>query len=406
MNFLEARDILPHGQFAYRKGLGTCDALLSLTCPIQAALDGSSEVCAVCLDFSAAFDRICHCALLYKLESLGIGGLLLSILRNFLQCRSQSVVVDGFCGESCPVVSGVPQGSVLGPILFILFTSDMWDSIENPLVSYADDTTIFRVIKDPSSRASAALSLNRDLEKIFQWCIRWGMKLNPSKTQVIYFSRSRTMEPAHPPLRINDYVLVPSDHIKILGVILDSKLTFRRHILSMVSSLSSKVGILRRSLQIFNDIDVARRCFFSFLLPIFEYCSPVWGSSKHLSLLDGVLRQINRIVPDLNIDLNHRRNVASMCMFFKVLNNIRHPANSLVPPNYNCIRNTRNNLKFNSKAFRLPLCRTEQFTRDLIPRCVKIWNYLPEDTVLAPSIHLFKLGVNSFLTGLVAPFGP
>ena len=186
LSFVESHGLLPNGQFAYRKGLGTCDALLSLTVPIQTALDKLSEVCAVCIDFSAAFDRICHSALLYKLESMGIGGPLLSIIKNFLTSRSQSVVVDGVRGSHCPVLSGVPQGSVLGPILFILFTSDMWDSMENELISYADDTTLFRVIKDASLRASAALSLNRVLERLSQWCCRWDMKLNLTKTQVIF----------------------------------------------------------------------------------------------------------------------------------------------------------------------------------------------------------------------------
>lgn len=407
MRFVESHNLLPPGQFAYRKGLGTCDALLSLTCPIQAALDRSSEVCAVCLDFSAAFDRICHSALLYKLESLGVGGPLLGVVGDFLHGRSQSVVVDGVHGSPSPVMSGVPQGSVLGPILFIIFTSDMWDSIENELISYADDTTLFREVGSSSSRASAAASLNRDLERISQWCVRWGMKLNPSKTQIIYFSRSKTLEPAHPPLFLGESELVPSDHIKVLGVVLDSKLTFKKHILSLVSSLSSKVGILRKSLKIFNDVAVAERCFFSFLLPIFEYCSPVWGSSKHLPLLDKVFRQIIGILPDLNLDLYHRRDVASLCMFYKILNNSRHPVHCVVPPKFACLRKTRNNLNFNSRALRPHLCKTEQFRRDLLSRCVRYWNCLPEEIVSASNAQLFKLGVNSFLlSGSVAPFGP
>ena len=176
----------------------------------------------------------------------------------------------------------------------------------------------------------------------------------------------------------------------------------------MVHSLSRKVGILRKSIKIFNDPVVARKCFFSFLLPIFEYCSPVWGSaaSQHLSLLDKVLKHITNLVPDLHIDLSHRRSVASLCMFYKIFKNNCHPVHNFFPPFFNRIRETRGNIKLNNSAFRPPLCRTEQFKRDLIPRCIKYWNSLPDDTVSAPSIQSFKLGVNSFLTGLASPLGP
>ena len=141
-NFSEKKNLFPNLQFGFRKGLGTCDALLTITNFVQKALDCGSEVRMVGLDFSAAFDRVNHKALIFKLRQLGVGGPFLSILTEFLSNRLQRVVVDGQFNDYRGVVSGVPQGSVLGPLLFILYTHDMWFGLENMLVSYADDATL------------------------------------------------------------------------------------------------------------------------------------------------------------------------------------------------------------------------------------------------------------------------
>ena len=121
-NFAEKKNLFPHRQFGFRKGLGTCDALLTITNFVQKALDCSCEVRMVGLDFSAAFDRVNHKALIFKLKLLGVGGPFLSILTEFLSNRLQKVVVHGQFNDYRNVVSGVPQGSVLGPLLFLLYT--------------------------------------------------------------------------------------------------------------------------------------------------------------------------------------------------------------------------------------------------------------------------------------------
>ena len=112
--------------FAYRKGLGTCDALLCVSHILQSALESGQEARIVQIDFSAAFGRVDHLGILYKLCSVGIGGSILSILTQFLSNRSQQVMVDGCKSKLVNVVSGVPQGSVLGPLLFLLYTSEQF----------------------------------------------------------------------------------------------------------------------------------------------------------------------------------------------------------------------------------------------------------------------------------------
>ena len=114
------------------------------------------------LYFSAAFDCVNHKDLIFKLRQLGVGGPFLSILTEFLSNRLQRVVVDGQFNDYRNVISGVPQGSVLGPLLFILYTHDMWFGLENMLVSYADDATLLACIPSPNMRSDVTESLNRD----------------------------------------------------------------------------------------------------------------------------------------------------------------------------------------------------------------------------------------------------
>ena len=126
------------------------------------------------------------------------------------------------------VISGIPQGSVPGPLFFIIFTSDMGNDLENKIISYADDTTLYAPIFSPTDRDLVAASLNRDLSKIVTWCHVWGMRLNAKKTNSIIISRSRTLFPPHPDLYILDDRLQNVEFLKLLGVTLDPQLTFEK----------------------------------------------------------------------------------------------------------------------------------------------------------------------------------
>ena len=140
--FMERSGVLPTTQFAYRKGMGTCDALLCVSHTLQSALENAQEAqTSVQIDFSVAFDRVNHLGILYKVCSVGIGGSVLSILTQFLSNRSQQVMVDGCRSKLVNVVSGVPQGIVSGPLLFLLYTSELFSMLENKLIGYADDST-------------------------------------------------------------------------------------------------------------------------------------------------------------------------------------------------------------------------------------------------------------------------
>ena len=281
------------------------DAFLTLVHDLKSGIDTRSEVRVVSLDFSSAFDLVNQSALLFKLESMGVG-YFLKVIRNFPTDRRQCVSVDGQLSEHHLVISGVPQGSVLGPLLFILFTSDMRCGLENNVISYADDTTFYAMIDPPADRISFVESLNRDMRRVHSWCQFWGMKLNPTKTQSIIVSRSRTVIPAHPVLTLCGQNLTVATHLKLLGVSLDDKLSFEKHNRTMSCSLAKKGGILRKCLKIFGDINLVRRTFFAFTLPCFEYCSPVWMSAapSHLRLLLRALNSMRFIITDLDLNLD------------------------------------------------------------------------------------------------------
>ena len=227
--FMECSGVLPTTQFAYRKGLGTCNAPLCMSHALQSSLESRQEARIVLIDFSTAFDRVNHLGILYKLCSVSIGGSVLSILTQFLSNRSQQVMVDGCQSKLVDVVSGVPQGCVLDPLLFLLYTSELLSILENMLIGYADDSTLMAVVPSPGFRVSVAESLIRDLGRVREWCdlCLWGMKLNARKTKTMIVSRSRTVHPQSPPLTIGRTVLNESDDLVIFAVTFDSKIPLR-----------------------------------------------------------------------------------------------------------------------------------------------------------------------------------
>ena len=396
---LESKGLLASRQYAYRKQLGTCDALLDLTCHMQDDLDKGYESRIVQIDFSSAFDLVNHKALVFKLQSLGVGGWVLGLLVDFLTGRKQRVVVDGVFSEARPILSGVPQGSVLGPLLFLVYTSDMVIGLENDLVQYADDSSLKGAIRSPQQRNQVAQSLNRDLERIHLWCNRWGMKLNPGKTKTLIISRSRTEEPPHPPLCISDTLLAESEFLTILGVTFDSRLTFERHLTNISANAARKLGIVRKASYIYNSDRINATCFRSFVLPLLEYCSPVWMSAaaRDLALLDRVVRGGRFLFPNSgSYDLDHRRMISCLSMFHKLYFSRELSLSTIIPEPLRVPRATRFAEQQHQYAVNVPRCHTSQFQRCFIPHTAKLWNGLPGDVIEA-GLQKFKKSCNSIL---------
>ena len=138
----------------------------------------------------------------------------------------------------------------MGPLFFLLYTSELFSILENKLIGNADDSTLMAVVPSPGIRVAVAESLIRDLGRVSEWCDLWGMKLNSSKTKTKIVSRSRTMQPQSPPLTIGGTVLKESDDLIILGVTFDSTMTFETHLRSISRAASQRLGILRNSWRV------------------------------------------------------------------------------------------------------------------------------------------------------------
>ena len=172
------------------------------------------------------------------------------------------------------VVSGVPQVSVLGPLLFLLSTSELFSILEHKLIGYANDSTFIAVVPSPGVVTVAEL-MSRDLVTVSEWCDVWGMKLNAGKTKTMIISRSITMNPLSPSLTIGRTALKESDDLVILGVTFVSKMNFEKLLRSVSIVAYQWLGILRMSWQVFHDRLLLGRCFRGFVLPVFKYYSAV-----------------------------------------------------------------------------------------------------------------------------------
>ena len=165
-------------------------------------------------------------------------------------------------------------------------------------------------------------------------------------------------------------------------------------------SASMRVGILRKTMSVFRDVTVVAKCFWAFILPVLEYCSPVWMSAatSHLSLLDRVVSQVGRLSGgSVSCDLWHRRRVASLSAFFKIDSLVDHPVRGLFPAQYVLRRPTRGALAAHSRSFEMPRSRTVQFSRSFVLSCVRLWNGLHESVFAGEGLGAFKTSVNRFL---------
>ncbi len=236
---LNENGLITSRQSGFRPGDSTINQLLSITHKIYSAFEEipSHETRAVFLDLSKAFDRVWHEGLLYKLQCSGIDGNLLSLIRNYLANRKQRVVLNGKSSQWASISAGVPQGSVLGPLFFLVYINDLVDNVHSDARMFADDTSLFSVVNEVNRTAE---DLNRDLETVRLWAWQWKMQFNADKTEEVIFSCKRR-KPSHPPLSLGSNEIDTKSEHKHLGLTLDSKLNFESHIRE--ASLKARRGI-------------------------------------------------------------------------------------------------------------------------------------------------------------------
>ena len=186
---------------------------------IQSALDCDppKEVRSIYLDISKAFDKVWHAGLIFKLKQNGIQGQMLQILSNFLSNRYQRTTLNGKNSSWSPIEAGVTQGSVLGPILFLVYINDITDGLKSEVRIFANDTSLFVVVDDPVFSFEI---LNHDLQLIEKWANQWKMSFNPdiTKPQIEIIFSTKNVKPNHPPLFFNGIMVDSAEEHKHIGL--------------------------------------------------------------------------------------------------------------------------------------------------------------------------------------------
>ena len=190
----------------------------------------------VFLDISKAFDKVWHDGLIFKLKSYGVEGELLLLLKNYLHNRDQRIILNGQTSEWNRIYSGVPQGSVLGPLLFLIYINDLPDGITSMCKIFPDDTSLFPKVLDVNK---SVVELNAD-----QWKMKFNPGHNKQANEVIFSRKSISQNLSHPPIKSNERIIAKCNQQKHLGIILDSNLNFNTHIDQKIKKCNKLIGLV------------------------------------------------------------------------------------------------------------------------------------------------------------------
>ena len=233
-------------QFGFRASHSTSDALTYIAQRLSNTINDREEARVVCLDISKAFDRVWHPGLLVKLCALGFAGKLLHWLADYLRNRSMKVILNGKSSSTKFINAGVPQGSILGPLLFIIFIDDITLDISSTSILYADDVTLISFIKSKEERIPAAASLNQDLCNIEKWATSWNVLFGAAKCKTVTISNRQDAKDSHPCLQFFGTTLTETETVELLGLTLSEDLSWKHDVTSMAKSAAQHTGLLRR----------------------------------------------------------------------------------------------------------------------------------------------------------------
>ena len=242
--FFTENNLISLNQSDFKPGDSCVNQLLLIKHQILKSPDNGHEARSVFLDMSKAFDKVWHKGLIFKLKQNGISGNLLSTVTDFLTLRKQRVVLNGQLSLWSNIESGVPQGSILGPLLFLIYINDLSEGLTTNAKLFADDVSLFYVVDNINLSAT---NLNSDFSKINAWANQWKMAFNPDpnkQTQEVIFSKIRRT--SHPSLTFNNNSVKQVQFQKHLGVYFDSRLDFREHLQNMFHKINKTISLLRK----------------------------------------------------------------------------------------------------------------------------------------------------------------
>ena len=285
------------------------------------------------LDISKAFDKVYHQGLIFKLRQYGFEGNILAWLESYLIDRHQRVVINGACSEWKYTNAGVPQGSILGPLLFLIFINDIVENIQSSIYIFADDTSLLSPIENPVSTFE---TLNNDLQKLYNWANQWRVTFNAKKTEYMIFSYKNKL-PNYPSLFLgNQKITLVKKHTH-LGLTFDTKMTWKEHITNISYKANQRLNNIKRIRHIIPR-KVADNLYKALVRPTMEYGDVIFDNvSQHLvKQLEQVQReamvmitQSYRRTPTKNLHketglspLMDRRKEHRLIMYYKIVNNL------------------------------------------------------------------------------------
>ena len=384
-NYFRDNELLTKHQSGFQTGDSTVHQLSYLYHKFSEALDQKKEIRLVFCDISKAFDKVWHYGILYKLKKLGIHGSLLKWFSDYLDNRCQRVIVRGQNSAWGFLKAGVPQGSVLGPLLFLVYINDIIDGLSCNIKLFADDTTLYITYNDEHL---AHQVINENLEKVSDWARKWLVSFSPSKTKAMTISfKKRNPEPLQFDHKNLDDV---SEH-KHLGLTLSSNLTWSSHINNIISEATRMSDVLKR-LKYDLDRSTLEKIYFSFIRPKLEYAAHIWDncSKKDSDKLEQFQIEIAKTVTGARKGTSHdllyselkwetlsqRRTNSKLLNIHRIVNN-NAPSYmcNLIPQNN---EDNRYNLR-NKSEVKMPKTRTETFRRSFIPSSINLWNNLEHE---------------------------
>ena len=276
LSFINKNKLLYNYQFGFRKDHSPNLALIYLVDKISNALEEGDFVLGIFLDFSKAFDTVNHDILFEKLEFNGVRGTSLNWFKSYLSNRRQFVEYNGETSNSLEITCGVPQGSILGPLLFLLYINDL-ASVSSKIFSilFADDSNLFLIGKNPYKLIE---TMNLEIGKVTEWLRINKLSLNLKKTHFMLFKKSQTRCALDTDLVIDGIKIGRVDKTKFLGVVIDPGLTFKSHILYIKGKIARGVGILNKCRKYLNESTLLT-LYYSFVYPYFNYCNSIWGNT-------------------------------------------------------------------------------------------------------------------------------
>ena len=294
LSFLNKHKILYDYQFGFREKYSTYLALITLTEKISNALDEGKQVIGIFLDFSKAFDTVNHEILLLKLENYGIRGVALDWFKSYFSNREQYVTYNNCKSTTRNLSCGVPQGSILGPLLFILYINDLCHVATRCfLMLFADDSNLFYTGDDLEALNR---EINEELGNILFWLEVNKLSLNVNKTHYIIF-RSRNIATQDVHINVKNVTIDKVEYTKFLGVIIDEKLSWKQHIEYVRKKLSKSTGILSKARK-YLPKECLKTLYYTFAYPYLTYCIHVWGKSftTYIAVIAKVQKRLIRII--------------------------------------------------------------------------------------------------------------